>query len=94
MFLNHQNYEVKRTTTPATVPSDPLSRLRYFLNCLISVVPGLNEDGKLSEIINYQRPLSLNNAGIDAVINLCKTLFQVLNGKCIFQAPELCELGN
>ena len=53
MQLSRTNYELKRTSTPATVPTDPLSRLRYFISCMVAVVPALNENGKLSEIINY-----------------------------------------
>lgn len=57
---------------------------------MVSVIPALNENGKLNDIMNYNIPLHLNNAGIDAIIELCKTLFNAMNGKCIFLAPELC----
>lgn len=87
MYINQESYDIKRTTTPATVPTDPTSRLRYFLNCMVSVVPAINENGKLSEIINYTKPLSLNNEGTKALIHLCRTLYSALNGKCIFNAP-------
>ena len=94
MILNKKDYQVKRTSTPATVPTDPTSRLRYFISCMVAVVPALNENGKLSEIIDYGKPLYLNNDGTKALIHLCRTLFAALNGKCILNAPELCNRGN
>ena len=59
MILNQRNVEIEKTGTTVTVPTDPLSRLRYFLSCMCSVVP-LNENGKLTSVINYQRPISLS----------------------------------
>lgn len=89
MIFNQRNLEVEKTGKNCSVPSDPLSRLRYFLNCLCSVVP-LNENGKLSSIINYQRPISLSQSEIDGLIELCKVSFVALDKKCIFLAPQLC----
>ena len=68
MLARNTNYEVNRTSTAATVPNDPLSRLRYFISCMVSVIPALNENGKLNEIINYQKPLSLNMTGTNAIV--------------------------
>ena len=59
MILNQRNVEIEKTGTTVTVPTDPLSRLRYFLKCMCNVVP-LNENGQLSSVINYQRPISLS----------------------------------
>ena len=94
MFAAKTNYEVNRTSTATSVPNDALSRLRYFISCMCSVIPALNEGGKLNEVIDYQKPIIQNNALINSIIELAKALFIAMNGKCIFQAPELCERGN
>ena len=52
MILSNSNIEVENTSKSTTVSDDALSRLRYFLNCMISVVPDLNENDKLGPIIS------------------------------------------
>ena len=94
MFVQSKNIEVENTSSSTTVPPDAVSRLRYFLSCICSVVPALNENGKLSQIINYSKPLNLNSQGADSLIELCKSCFAATNDKCIFMAPELCKGGN
>ena len=68
MILNNRNVEVEKTGSTTTVPDHPLSKLRYFLNCIIAVVPDLNENGQLSKIINYQTPITMNWSEVDSLI--------------------------
>ena len=53
MILSNSNVEVENTSKSTTVPDDALSKLRYFLYCMTSVVPDLNENDKLGPIIEY-----------------------------------------
>ena len=43
MIAHNKNIQIQNTTKKVTVPNDPLSRLRYFMDCMVTVVPNLNQ---------------------------------------------------
>ena len=77
------------------IPNDPLSRLRYFMDCMVTVVPNLNQNGQLDDIIDYGTPMYFSGEAVGSLIKLWKVCFAAFNGKCIFLAPQLCiNYGN
>ena len=60
---------------------------------MCAVVPAISENGDLSSIIDYQKPLFLNNSQVNSLVELCRALFTALDDKCIFLAPQLCNNG-
>ena len=90
-FLQKVQYNLKDTTSPATVPNDPVAKLMYYLNCMCTVLR-MNQNPDMDRLRQYKDYNMLTHTDRNVLINLCMILKpDVLLNKCIFQNDALCK---
>ena len=86
----HDRVGVEITGSRTSVPSDPTSRLQYYLSCIVSLLPGLDIPSRLYD---YQSAV-LNSNEQDVLLQITDALSPShLDGKIIFENNDL-ECGN
>ena len=86
-FLGSRELEIKRTTVPATVPSNNTAKCMYYINCIATCID-LEIDQKYRDYKNYWR---ITEADKQKIIELCEILSPAkLKNKIIFEEPDLC----
>ena len=86
-FLNQNRIGVARVGVTVNVPSNPYSKLMYYLSCVASSLDIRNE---LAEYTNYAYTISLTLADKKKIVVLC-SLFSPdeLIGKCWFPNEDI-----
>ena len=86
--LKHLKVELELTGSRTTVPSNPKSKLMYYIDCICSVIDV--DDGSLSRLRNYNS-YYLTAAETDKLLVISMLLDPTeLEGKVIFQNDEMC----
>ena len=92
MILQSNDLDVKDTSQKTTVPNNPYARLMYYINSICSLIPIDKLDEKVSYFRDYKNYNKLSDSEQNAVVQLALLLKpDLLTGKIIFYAPELCQ---
>lgn len=95
VILQRNQVGMRETGTTVTIPNNPKAKLMYYLDCVCSVLPSLDDDGDFRRLRHYNNHANLTDDEYAKLLAICLLIEpRVLQGQVFFLAPELCGDSN
>ena len=91
-FLGSRELEIKRTTVPATVPSNNTAKCMYYFYCITKLIDlESTQINALQQYRDYQNYWRMTEVDKRKIVELCEILSPSrLKNEIIFEEPDLC----